>query len=72
MSVLNVLLGSLYPLGSVVQGWLSDQVGQRATQAGAAVAMLGVLAILRVTRPQYLPAIDADVDPVMAGRPVPL
>jgi hypothetical protein len=73
MSVLNVLLGALYPVGSVLQGWLSDRVGQRATQAGAAVAMLGVLAVLRVTRPHYLPAIDTDVQPVPTGpRPAPV
>jgi hypothetical protein len=62
MSVLNVLLGGLYPIGAVTLGWLSDQIGQRVTQAGAAVVMLVVLAILRVTRPNYLPAIDAEVD----------
>jgi predicted MFS family arabinose efflux permease len=68
MSVLNVLLGALYPLGSVVLGWLSDRVGQRATQAGAAVAMLAVLAILRITRPRYLPAVDATVDGTLVER----
>jgi MFS family permease len=67
MSVLNVLLGSLYPIGAVVQGWLSDNIGQRATQAGAAVAMLLVVAILRLVHPDYLRAIDeAVVDDVTA------
>jgi predicted MFS family arabinose efflux permease len=61
MSVLNVLLGSLYPLGSIVQGRLSDTIGQRATQAGAAVLMLIVLAILRGMYPMYLRALDEDV-----------
>jgi predicted MFS family arabinose efflux permease len=62
MSVLNVLLGSLYPIGSVVQGWLSDNVGQRATQVGAAVAMLLVVAILRLVYPHYLRFLDDEVD----------
>jgi MFS family permease len=70
MSVLNVLLGSLYPLGSLIQGWLSDEIGQRATQVGAAVAMFAAMAILRATRPQYLRAIDVDVD-ATSGLPVP-
>jgi MFS family permease len=61
MSVLNVLLGALYPLGALAQGWMSDQIGQRATQVGAAVAMLAVLVILRATRPQYLRAVDTEV-----------
>jgi MFS family permease len=68
MSVLMVLLGALYPIGAVTLGWLSDQVGQRATQAGAAVVMLVVLAILRVTRPNYLRAIDTDVDTTLVER----
>jgi MFS family permease len=70
MSVLNVLLGALYPLGALTQGWLSDEIGQRRVQIGAAVAMLLVLAILRVTRPEYLRAIDADVDESLLDAPV--
>jgi MFS family permease len=62
MSVLNVLLGSLYPIGAVVQGWLSDRIGQRVTQAGAALAMLVVVVLLRMTRPGYLRAIDTPVE----------
>ena len=62
MSVLNVLLGGLYPIGALVQGWLSDNIGQRVTQAGAAVAMLVALAILRLMFPRYLRALDDEVD----------
>lgn len=60
MSVLNVLLGLLYPIGSVVQGRLSDRVGQRAVTAGAAVAMLGVLGVLAVARPGLFRRLDPD------------
>jgi MFS family permease len=68
MSVLNVLLGALYPLGAVFLGWLSDRVGQRLTQVAAAVVMLAVLAILRITRPRYLRAVDSPVDTSLVGR----
>jgi len=51
MSVLNVLLGLLYPIGSIVQGRLADSIGQRLVTAGAAITMLGVLAVLSVARP---------------------
>jgi MFS family permease len=69
MSVLMVLLGSLYPIGSIVQGWLSDEIGQRVTQMAAAVAMLVVLAILRVVFPHYLRALDDDVTTVESTAP---
>jgi MFS family permease len=68
LCVLNVLLGSIYPLGSLVQGWLSDRIGQRATTAGAAFLMLILLAALRVTRPAFLRALD---DPVAEHGIVP-
>ena len=35
----NVILGSLYPLGAVVQGKIADRIGLRATTVGAAVLM---------------------------------
>jgi MFS family permease len=62
MSVLNVLLGGLYPIGSLTQGWLSDRIGQRSTAAGAAVLMVVVLAVVRVAQPGYLRALDEPVD----------
>jgi MFS family permease len=68
MSVLNVLLGALYPLGAVFLGWLSDRVGQRVTQVAAAVVMLAALAILRITRPHYLRAVDSTVDTSLVER----
>jgi MFS family permease len=51
MSLLNVLLGALYPLGSVIQGALADRIGLPATLAGAGVVMLAVLGIVRLRRP---------------------
>src|SRR5262249_2771924 len=39
LAVNNVILGSLYPLGSVVQGKVADSIGLRATTFGAACVM---------------------------------
>ena len=51
MSVLNVLLGLLYPIGSLIQGRLSDSIGQRSVTAGAAIGMLVLLGVIAVVRP---------------------
>lgn len=64
MSILMVLLGALYPLGSVVQGWLSDRFGQRQTAFTAALLTLALVAVVRATRPGYLKALD---EPVTLG-----
>lgn len=48
MSVLMVLLGSVYPFGALVQGALADRFGLRAVTAGAAIMMLIVLAVARL------------------------
>lgn len=48
MSVLMVLLGSIYPLGALVQGALADRLGLRAVTVGAAVLMLVVLAVAHI------------------------
>ena len=53
MSTLMVLLGVLYPLGTLVQGALADQIGLRATTVGAAVHLGASLVVLRATRPGF-------------------
>jgi MFS family permease len=63
MSVLMMLLGTLYPLGSIVQGELADLVGLRVVTAGAAVLMLTVLVVARVLRPRVVATLEgSDVD----------
>lgn len=69
LAVNNVVLGTLYPLGSVVQGRVADSVGLRATTAGAAVAMLAVLLVARASWPGAVQALDAPVEPASAGSP---
>ena len=53
MSALMVLLGVLYPLGSILQGWIADEIGLRATTAGAAVLLAVSLLVIRVFRPRF-------------------
>ena len=75
LSVLMVLLGTLYPLGSVLQGAIADRVGLRATTAGAGVLMAAALLLVRVARPSIARALD-DTDtadaPPMTIEPVPV
>jgi len=53
MSALMVLLGVLYPIGSVLQGAIADEIGMRATTAGAAVLLALALVAIRVLRPRF-------------------
>lgn len=69
MSVLNVLLGLLYPIGAVVQGHLADSIGQRVVTAGAAVAMLAVLLVLAVARPGLFRRLETPVSRVEVRQP---
>jgi MFS family permease len=58
MSVLMVLLGALYPLGSLVQGAIADRIGLRATTAGAAGLMALVLVVTWRLRPDLMRVLD--------------
>lgn len=62
LAVFTVILGSLYPLGSVVQGKIADHIGLRETTAGAAVLMVIVMLATRALRPGITAAIDAEVE----------
>ena len=46
-----------YPLGSLLQGWLAEQIGLHATVAGAGVILLAISGAL-VMRPAYLHRMD--------------
>jgi MFS family permease len=58
LAVNNVILGSLYPLGAVLQGKIADSIGLRATTAGAAGLMAATLLVVRLARPGITRAID--------------
>ena len=53
MSALMVLLGVLYPIGSIAQGAIGDEIGLRATTAGAALLLAVVFFGVRTLRPGF-------------------
>lgn len=67
LSLYLVALGSIYPLGGLMQGWLADRLGLAQTVAGCGALMLGVIAGWRLLRPLSLAALtdpaDIGVDP---------
>jgi MFS family permease len=66
LAALMVLLGLLYPIGSVVQGAIADQVGLRATTAATAVLLAAAMLVVRRARPGF----DRDlVDPTRGPSP---
>ena len=68
VSVLMMLIGALYPIGSVVQGAIADEVGLRATTAGAAILLALLLLVWRLLRPQAADALgDRVTIPVAPG-----
>ncbi|MDQ3108087.1 MAG: MFS transporter [Actinomycetota bacterium] len=58
LSLYFATLSIVFPLGALVQGVLARQVGLRATTIGGAGLLLIVLAVLGVTRPEVLRALD--------------
>jgi MFS family permease len=62
VSVLMMLIGALYPIGSVVQGAVADEIGLRATTAGAAILLAGLLLVWRVLRPRAADALGDHVE----------
>ncbi len=82
VSVLMMLIGALYPIGSIAQGAIADEIGLRATTTGAAVLLGALLLGWRVLRPRAADAIsdtittaaatggpDAVVTPVVESSP---
>jgi MFS family permease len=61
VSVLMMLIGALYPVGSIVQGAIADEIGLRATTTGAAVLLGASLLVWRVLRPRAAHAIGDTV-----------
>jgi len=78
MSLLMMLLGALYPLGSVLQGAIADGVGLRVTTAGAGLLMAAALVATWLLRPGITRALDEPVaepqpeEPVEGAANVPL
>jgi MFS family permease len=58
VSVLMMLIGALYPIGSIAQGAIADEIGLRATTTGAAILLGALLLVWRVLRPRAADAIS--------------
>jgi hypothetical protein len=69
-----VALGTVYPLGAVLQGALGDHLGLRWVTAGGAVMFLLVAVVAGVARPDLVAALDDPPAPTgdAAPRFVPL
>jgi MFS family permease len=67
VSVLMMLLGALYPIGSIAQGAIGDEIGLRATTTAAAVLQLVLLGAWRLFRPQAAHAIGDTVTTATIG-----
>jgi predicted MFS family arabinose efflux permease len=65
VSVLMMLIGSLYPIGSIAQGAIADEIGLRATTTAAAVLLGGLLLVWRLFRPHAADAIGDTVTTAM-------
>jgi hypothetical protein len=58
LSLFMVALGTIYPIGAVVQGALGDRIGLRATTIGCAAVFFAVFVALMVRRPRLIEALD--------------
>jgi MFS family permease len=64
MSVLMMLLGGLYPLGTLVQGAIADEIGLRTVTVASGVLMALSLLALRLVRPRFAEALDTGAAPL--------
>lgn len=58
LSLYLVALGSLYPIGALIQGAVADRIGLGTTTAAAAVVLLAVLTFVAAARPGLLDALQ--------------
>ncbi len=71
VSLLAVVLGSLYPLGSVIQGQVADIIGLRETTLIAAGLMLAALVVMKLRNPRFADALELPSAPVAVRSPSP-
>jgi MFS family permease len=60
LSIYMMALGTIYPIGAIIQGALGDHFGLRWVMAAANVLLLAVLALLAVLRPRAVDALTAE------------
>ncbi len=71
VSLLAVVLGTLYPLGSIIQGAVADRIGLRETTVGAAVLMLLALVLMKLRNPRFADALELPPTEVALPSPAP-
>lgn len=64
VSLLAVVLGTLYPLGAVIQGQLADAIGLREVTLMAAGAMLVCLIAMKLRHPRFADALELPPAPI--------
>ncbi len=69
VSILAVVLGTLYPLGSVLQGKLADVIGLREVTLIAAGLMLLALIVMQLRNPHFADALDEPPTEVAVPSP---
>lgn len=73
LSLFFMAVGSIYPLGALVQGAVADRIGLGAATTGGALLMLLALAVVASARPDVLRALDDPEEPAHeAGEDVGL
>ena len=70
LSLYLVALGTIYPVGAVLQGTLGDRLGLRAVTAACALLFAGLFVVFRWARPDLVATLD-DPAPALAGAPQP-
>jgi MFS family permease len=62
LSLFMLSLGTLYPIGAVVQGAVADHHGVRVVTVAGALVLLVVLTVVALTRPQVFSSLSDPVD----------
>jgi MFS family permease len=63
LSLFMVALGTIYPIGAVVQGAIGDRIGLRPTTAGTAGIFFVLFATLLIRRPDLVATLDDPSEP---------
>ena len=61
LAVNSFVLGTMYPLGLLVQGVVADITSLRVVTAGSGVLLAVVLVVMRITRPVAVVAAEQTV-----------
>jgi MFS family permease len=72
LSLYMVALGSIYPLGAVLHGWVGDRVGLRTVTTTAAVVFSAGLLALLLRRPRAIEALEEPVEQAIAAPALPV